>query len=380
MKKLIKALVAISAISILHNVPATACTDFRLTAKDGTLLITRSMEFGIDLNSHFHTSTVNRVYATIAPDGKSGLTWKAKYGYVYLDGFGQDIALDGMNTVGLTFEYLYLPGETTYQTVPNGKSSQALAYDMFGDWVLSNFKTIDEVKQALANIYVFPRTLPGLGSMILQAHASIYDASGKGIVVEFINGQINVYDNVGIMTNSPQYNWHLSNLNNYLNLTPNSPNPVVAGGIVYSSNGQGAGSIGLPGDSSPSSRFVKTSFMAHNAYPANNISDALNLAQHIINNVDIPAGVSRSTVSGQVATDTTEWVVFKDVTHKVVYYRTYNDMTIRAIDMNKLNFAEDAPRLNMALVETPYIMDATSKFMSALPAKAPATPITPTSK
>jgi len=363
MKKFTYGLLAAAILGAFQTHPVSACTDFRLTAKDGTILIARSMEFGSPLNSSIRSATRNQAFSSTAPEGKQGLKWKAAYGYVYLDGFGQNIALDGMNEAGLTFESLYLPGETTYQTVPQGKSSQALSYDMFGDWVLGNFKTIDEVKKALDSVYIFPRTLPGLGSMILQAHASIYDASGKGIVVEFINGKAMVYDNIGIMTNSPQYPWHITNLRNYLNLSPNNPNPISADGMVFSSLGQGAGSVGLPGDSSPPSRFVKIAFMTKNVYVPNNAVDTLNIAQHIMNNVDLPAGFSRTTNNGVTATDTTQWVIFKDITHKMLYYKTYGDLSLRSIDFSKVDFSENAPHLNLALGQAQTVVDMTDAFI-----------------
>jgi len=356
---------AIALASLTSTFTALACTDFMLTAKDGTLLITRSMEFAPNLNSNLRSSTRDRLFTTTTPNNKPGLSWKAKYGYLYVDGFNVDASFDGMNEAGLTFEYLYLPGETQYQTIPAGKDNQAVPYSNFGDWVLSNFQTIDEVKQALNTIYVTNQTIPQLGNAILSAHASIRDASGKGIVVEFYDNKINVYDNIGIMTNSPKYDWQVTNLRNYINLSPYNANSITVNGFTYASTGQGTGATGLPGDASPPSRFVKMSFMVKNVYPAENGVDVVNLAQHIINNVDLPAGYVRADQGGQTQTDITQWVVFKDVTHKTFYYRTYADMTLRAIDMSKVNFSKDAPRLKMPLVTTPYVVNVTSQFLKA---------------
>jgi choloylglycine hydrolase len=360
MKKVLPGI--ISLISLIASLPSLACTDFMLTAKDGTLLITRSMEFGQNLNSNIRTSNRERAFTTTTPNNKPGLTWTAKYGYLYVDGFNVDATFDGMNEAGLTFEYLYLPGETQYQNIPEGKDSQVVPYANFGDWVLSNFQTVDEVKQALQNIIVSNQVIPQLGSAILPAHASIRDASGKGIVVEFYNDKINVYDNIGVMTNSPKYDWQVTNLRNYINLSPYNPEPIVADGITYSSTGQGTGAVGLPGDASPPSRFVKTAYMLKNVFPGQSAGDLVNMAQHIINNVDIPAGLVRSLDNGQTAVDTTQWVVFKDVTHKMFYYRTYNDMTLRAIDMSKINFAKTAVRLKMPMAGNPYMMNMTAPF------------------
>lgn len=359
-----KSLVNYLILSFCISIPsAHACTDFKLTAKDGTLLITRSMEFGQDLQSNLRSSPRGRVFTTTTANNKPGLTWTAKYGYVYVDGFNIDASFDGLNEAGLTFEYLYLPGETQYQTVPAGKESQALPYFLFGDWVLSNFKTIDEVKQALGQIYVGELLIPELGNAVLPAHASIYDASGKGIVVEFYNNKMNVFDNIGIMTNAPKYDWQVANLRNYINLSATNPDPIKQGGMIYTGTGQGTGAVGLPGDASPPSRFVKTAFMVANVYPAENAKDLLNLAEHIINNVDLPAGFVRATDAGKTATDTTEWVVFKDITNKIIYYRTYHDMTLRAVSLDKMDFSANAPRLKMPLATSENIINMTDTFL-----------------
>lgn len=363
MKTRFNSLLAVTSALFLFAAPAKACTDFRLTAKDGTFLVTRSMEFAQDLQSNMRTSPRGRVFTTTTPNNKPGLGWTAKYGYLYVDGFNIDASFDGMNETGLTFEYLYLPGETQYQSIPEGKDNQAIPYSLFGDWVLANFKTVDEVKQALNNVYVSNQIIPQIGDAILPAHASIYDASGKGIVVEFYNEKINVFDSIGVMTNSPKYDWHVTNLRNYVNLSPETPKPVSSKTMSFDPFGQGSGSVGLPGDASPPSRFVKISFMLNYSYQPQNDKELINLAQHVINNVDIPAGYVRSTDNGQTVTDITQWVVFKDITHKIFYYRIYDDMTLRAIAMDKLDFSEKAPRLKMPLHGTPYTMDITEQFL-----------------
>lgn len=342
-----------------------ACTDFKLTAKDGTVLITRSMEFALDLKSNLRNSNRGRKFTTTTPDNKPGIAWTAKYGYVFLDGLNHDMTVDGMNEVGLSFEYLYLPGETQYQAIPPGKESQSLPYMHLGDWILSSFKTVDEVRKALSDIYVYQEFLPGLGNMVFPLHASIFDASGKGIVVEFVKGKTLIYDNIGVMTNAPLYDWHVTNLRNFVNLSPFNPTPVIANGLTFAATGQGSGMVGLPGDISPPSRFVKISVMANTAYPATNALGVLNLAEHIINNVDIPLGISRAMDHGKVSTELTQWVVFKDLTHKMLYYRTYENMSLRAISLDKLDFTENAPRYKMPIAAPSNIENMNVKMTTA---------------
>lgn len=352
--------------SLFINTTANACTDFRLTSKDGNVLVTRTLEFALDLKSQLRTSTRGRVFTNTAPDGKPGLTWKAKYGYLYLDGLGVDIAMDGMNEKGLSIEALYLPGFAGYQTVPAGQDANALPYIQTGNWVLSNFATVDEVKAALSQVYIFNQMIPGLGNTVFPLHFAVYEASGKSIVIEIVNGKVNIYDNqLGLMTNSPTYDWHVTNLTNYAYLTPQNPKPVQDNGVLFASTGQGYGMIGLPGDISPSSRFVKIATLLRVVVPANNAVDNLNLAQHIINNVDIPVGLAREPQNGNFTSDKTQWAVFKDLTNRVFYYRTYGDTSLHSVSLAKLNFAEGAPRLKMPLTNVQFIQDQTDQFLKA---------------
>jgi choloylglycine hydrolase len=364
MKKFLSFIV-LTWTALLFTDSSMACTAFRLTAKDGTLLITRSMEYAMDLHTTIRTQIRGKIFNTLASDGKPGISWKSKFGYLYLDGMNIDQAIDGMNEKGLSFEALYLPGEAQYQTVPLGKDSQALPYLALGDWVLGNFETVDEVRNALTKVYVYAAKIPEAGEMIFPLHFSIYDASGNSIIVEYTKGKMQIYDNkIGMLTNSPTYDWQVTNLRNYLHLSPYSPQPITVSGITFAVTGQGAGSVGLPGDTSPPSRFVKTSFLKENAIQTADADTTLNLAEHIINNVDIPLGAVRAKQQNtNDILEFTQWVVIKDLTHKMFYYRSYDDPTLRSISMSKLDFSEHAPRLKMPISSKRAIMDVTNNFL-----------------
>jgi choloylglycine hydrolase len=230
---------------------------------------------------------------------------------------------------------------------------------------LGNFKTIYEVKLALANVFVYEQTLPATGNMIFPLHAAIHDATGKGIVVEFINGQMEIHNYIGVLTNSPSYSWHVTQLPQYANLSPYNPKPIIINGVSYTEAGQGAGMLGLPGDISPSSRFIKMAYMLQTVYQPLTAIDTVNLAQHIMNNVDIPAGIVREKTSNADTYETTEWTVFKDLTHKVMYFNTYQNLTLRSIDLKQIDFSENAPQLMMTMNSDPYIVDVTSQFKAA---------------
>lgn len=340
-----------------------ACTDVRVMAKDKTVVIGRTLEFAEDLNSNVRSAPRGTAFNNKAPDGSTALSWKSKYGYVYVDALNVAVAVDGINEKGLSFEYLFLPGETQYQTVPAQKQKQAVPYYYFGDWILGNFSTVEELRKELANIIVFEQTLPGLDK-VFPLHASVFDSTGKGIVIEFVEGKMVVYNNeAGIMTNSPLYDWHMINLRNYTHLSPYTPTPVIVNGMTFAATGQGSGMLGLPGDISPPSRFVKMAALSATAIPAETAGEALNLVQHFLNTVDIPRGFVRAKTDGADAVELTQWAVFKDLTNKVLYYRTYNDMTTRALSLDKVNLAENAPLLKMPLAGKPIVIDVTEHFL-----------------
>jgi choloylglycine hydrolase len=360
MKKIVFFIIA----SLFTFSTALACTDFRVQAKDGSVIVARSMEFALDLSSNLRTSTRGRVFTNTTPNNKPGLTWKAKYGYVFLDGMNVDAVLDGMNEEGLSIEVLFLPNFAKYQTIPAGKESQGLPYLSFGDWILGNFKTIDEVRAALPSVFVFPEIIPGQ-NVVYPLHFSIYDKSGKGIVVEYVDGKLFVYDSIGVLTNSPTYDWHKLNLYNYVHLTPENPAPIAVKGINYGALGQGFGMVGMPGDVSPPSRFIRMAALLHVALPADDAVTALNLAQHIINNVDIPLGLVREPQGSDYINELTQWTVFKDLTNGVFYYHTYKNMALSAVTLSKLNFAENAPRLRMPIADKQTVNNLTAAFLAA---------------
>lgn len=343
---------------------AEACTSFELRAQDGTVMMTRTMEFAMNLNSNIRTYPRSDTFTTTNADGSAGLSWVSKYGFLYLDGFGVNTVVEGMNESGLSFEALLFPGsDSAYQVAPKNAEGRAIPYENFGAWVLGNFNNVDDLKKALSTVYVTPINLPQFGNTVFPLHFSVHDASGKGIIIEYVNGKLNVYnDTVGVLTNAPDYVWQVTNLRNYVNLSPYTPNPIVIGNMTFESSGQGSGMRGLPGDISPPSRFVKIMAIKSAALPTQNATDTLNLAEHIINNVDIPLGYVRAKQkNGPDLNESTEWTVFEDLSHKMFYYHTYTNMSLRSIDLTKINFAPGAPMLKLPLDPDPQtIIDNTA--------------------
>jgi len=328
---------------LLLTVPALACTDVRLIAADGTPFTVRTMEFAADLQSDAVIMPRGRSFTSPGPKA-SGLTWTSKYGYVFMSAYGQPAVTDGLNEKGLGFGALYLPGETEYETVKAGEEGRALSNIQFGAWALGNFATVDEVRDAVKDVRVWAEFVPQLGSFS-PLHYSFHDASGESLVIEYVGGTVHVYDNkIGVLTNSPTYEWQIQNLRNYVNLTAENAAPVKLGNTTYAGTGQGSGLHGLPGDPTPPSRFVMAAATSYLADKPKDAAAALTLAQHLIDRVDIPKGLVRDySQGGKPMGDYTQWTVFRDHANKVYFWRSYDDTGLKSLDLKTVDFSAGQP-------------------------------------
>jgi choloylglycine hydrolase len=332
----------VAAVSI--SLPAFACTDFQIKTSRDVVIIGRSMEWGADLQSRLVVHPENEQCTSRAPGGKPGLKWTSKLGYVGVDANGLDTSLDGMNEKGLSFGLLWLPEYTKYQDVAPDQTDEAIDLTDLGAWILGNFETVDEVKTALTRVRVCASVVPSFGG-VPTGHVALHDAHGNSLVVEFVDGQQKIYDNpIGVMTNSPTFDWHLTNLKNYLLLRADNAAPVKVAGTILSPPGQGSGFLGIPGDWTPPSRFVRTAAMLAFASKVATPQDGVNLTEHILNAVDIPRGTIREKIGGVDYTDYTQWALIKDLSDRHFYFRSYENLSLRMLDLKKLDFSPTAKR------------------------------------
>lgn len=325
---------------------SVACTHFRLIAKDNSVIIGRSMEFGPNLETEIYTVNRGTSFESKTPDGQAGFNWQTKYGYVALNGFHL-FPVSGVNEQGLSFDLLYFPGLAKYQPYDKNKASSAMPYYQMADYLLGHFSNIDEIKEALPKLNVYAKALTHAGkAVVFPVHYIVTDKNGHSIVIEYISGKLHINDaQSGILTNSPSYAWQNTNLKNYVNLSPHAPQAIKQDGIRYAATGQGGGAHGLPGDYTPPSRFVRVAYLVNTAEPTNDASKTINLAEHILNNVDIPYGAIRGPKGDNAADemDFTQWVVIKDLKHQIIYFRTYSNLVMQKLDMNQFKFASNSP-------------------------------------
>ncbi len=342
---------------ILLASSVTACSDFILKAKDGSVVNGRSMEFPIDLRSEIFVVPAGASHSY--PDGKGGpgLSWTTKYGFLGINAFGlKDCYVDGFNEKGLSMGGLMFTG-AQYQEPKAGKS---FPLEGLSSWILGNFSSVDEVRAALPGITVYRSGIKELKDMGL--HISIHDATGKSLVVEFIGGKMNVYDNpIGILTNRPEFPWQMTNLRNYVNLDAHDKDTKKLNGVDIEPMGVGSGLLGLPGDWTPPSRFVRLAVCKDAALEVKDAKEAVVLAEHMLNIVDIPKGAIKETPNPFIHMyGYAQWVVIKDLTNKTLYFKTYDNTAWRTVDLKKFDLSAGKPVKSIPISSTqPAYIDVT---------------------
>lgn len=322
---------------------ASACTGISLSTTNHDYIQARTIEWGQnDLNSKLIVSPREYTYTSTMPDQKKGLEWKSKYGFVGISVSDDRFIADGVNEKGLTAGLFYFKNYGSLETY-DPKDTKTTITDMdFNRWMLSQFKTVAEVEQALDKIKIIPVYIDAKGVPSPTAHWRVADKQGNNIVIEIMNnGEISIHKNTAkVLTNAPDYQWQVTNLNNYIHLTPGVSKGQKINDVNAFSFGVGSSFLGLPGDITPPSRFVRAAFYVNSAPEIKESDAAVSQAFHILNNFDIPIGSEfNSKAHIPNLPSATQWTSVVDQTNGLFFYKTMHDSTIKKVDLNKLTFS-----------------------------------------
>lgn len=317
------------------------CTNFKMKqAKDGSVVVGRSMEF---------PGLIDWSLAVVPPGtegrgrtpkaGQRSKTWTTTHGIVGICALGDPLLVnDGINTAGLSAHGLYMPnGFCTYAEFA-GDGNDLSEEDLI-TFLLGTCATLDEVKEAVQSISVWGWD-PGVG-FVPPLHILMHSEEGS-LAIEFHPDGIHVVDNpTGVGTNAPYLDWHLTNLNNYVGLSPDvAPGEDVLG-VRLSQFGQGGGLMGLPGDYTGPSRFVRAAaFVALSEQPVDSQGAELQ-TMHVLNAFDIPAGIiEESLPDGRRVPEITDWLAISNLSDKRYIYRTPSDPRLYSIDVATVDYSQ----------------------------------------
>ncbi|WP_377864718.1 choloylglycine hydrolase family protein [Bacillus sp. R86525] len=310
------------------------CTSLTLQTKNGQHLFARTMDFTLDLNQE--VIIIPRHYQWNNITGEIINTKHATVG-MGINHQGRVIMADGVNEAGMTCATLYFPGFATYsKSIDNNKTNLA-PFD-FVTWSLTQFNSVKELKKSVDSITFLDIPLPDLG-LTPPLHWILADKWGDCIVLEPTNEGLKMYDNsLGVMTNSPEFSWHLQNLRQYIGLKSQPFAPTEWSNVPLSAFGQGSGSMGLPGDFTPPSRFVRAAYGKQNIQGIDSEEKGVSALFHILSNCEVPKG---GVITEEGTLDNTIYTSVMCMESGTYYYHTYDCRQIIAIHLFHENLDTD---------------------------------------
>lgn len=230
---------------------------------------------------------------------------------------------DAANECGLCIAGLNFPENAHY-------GNRGIACYEIALWLLSKYKSAEEAVQCLSEKGICGRNFQTLP--VTPLHFMIADAN-QCFVVEPMADSIHIHENpIGILTNNPPFEFQMMNLNNYRNLTPCEAENRFSEGADLKRYSRGMGAIGLPGDFSSESRFVRAAFVKlHSPISENNDANLMQFF-HILESIAMPMG---SVVLENGRMERTIYSVCYDADEGIYYYRTYENSRIHSVELHR---------------------------------------------
>jgi choloylglycine hydrolase len=318
------------------------CTSFRLRATDGTIVVGRTMEFPNAMATKLTVLPRGFAGRGHAPAGE-GLSWTAAHGAAGMDVFDMPGSLtDGINEQGLYAGLLYMPGFCEYTPADGADPASLLSIVDAVAYVLGTCASVEEATRAMAAATVWPWEFEQFG-FAPPAHLVVHDDSGACAVFEWSHGEMLTFENpIGVVTNAPHLDWHLTNLRNYLTVSTSTPQARTIEGVELKPLGEGVGITDLPGGASPPARFVRAVALTASLRPVPDGPALEQAALHVLNNFDIAAGLIRQD-SSAADDDRTLWSSISNLSARRYAVRTYGNPQVQVLDLADAPLGASAP-------------------------------------
>lgn len=262
---------------------------------------------------------------------------------------GYPLYYEAMNEQGLCAAGLNFTGSAVYRPPAAGKDNVAV-FELI-PWLLGQCGTAEDARALLRRMNLtcdaFSPALPPAG-----LHWLIADKE-RCLTVEQTADGLHVYDNpAGVLTNEPSFPMQLFNLNNYLHVSPQPPENHFSKRLPLSPYSRGMGGLGLPGDLSSQSRFVRAAFVLLNARSGEGEMESVSQFFHILDAVAQPRGCC---VLEDGRCEMTLYSSCCSAEQGVYYYVTYENRRILAVDMKRED-PDGAALIRYPLIRTPQIL------------------------
>ena len=244
---------------------------------------------------------------------------------------GYPLYYDATNEKGLSMAGLNFPENADYKPFQDGKDNVS-PFELI-PWILGRCATVAEARVLLQRINLlnehFSPELP-----LSPLHWILSDRECS-ITLESVKSGIKIYDNpVGVLTNNPTFDYHMYNLSNFMGLSIADPVNSFAPGLALEPYSRGMGALGLPGDTSSASRFVKAAFVKLNSTSGESEAESVSQFFHILKSVEMQRGCVLLR-NGKL--DLTIYSSCCNTDRGIYYYTTYDNSSITAVDMHREN-------------------------------------------
>ena len=302
------------------------CTAATYKTKD--FYFGRTLDYEISYGDQVVITPRNYVF-----DLRQGGQIKNHYAMIGMACVMQDYPLyyDAVNEKGLGIAGLNFVGNAHYNKPADGKDN-ITQFELI-PWILGKCATVKEARELLEKINLidtpFMENLP-----VAQLHWIIADKD-ECITVESMKDGLKIYDNpVGVLTNNPPFNYQMFHLNNYMHLAVENQENTFSDKLDLKQYSRGMGAMGLPGDLSSQSRFVRVSFVKMKSLSGNSEEESVSQFFHILGSVDQQRGCCKL---GEEKYEITLYTSCCNTHTGIYYYNTYENHQISAVDMHHEN-------------------------------------------
>lgn len=336
-----------------ESIHPLGCTSITLSTEDGTHLSGRTMDFSDLYGSKAVAinSETNWNYSF-----NSDEAFESKYQIAGIGNVDEKSKLmmlgDAINNEGLMGISLYFSGYAQYAQVPS-EGKKGINPGIVLSYMLSNCKNLEEVKNEFENNITLIQEINPILNSETPLHFMFSDKSGKALIVEpDKSGDVTIYeDNMGVLTNGPTYNWHETNLRNYISVSPNQYSSIEMEGKELGPFSQGSGSFGMPGDYTPPSRFIRAAYQKKYTTRGNTEIDGVTQLFHILATANIPKGMviedgddTRANLDfnkGETEYDHTVYTSAMSAETGRYYFFTYDNQQVNCIDLKEQDFSKN---------------------------------------
>ncbi len=300
------------------------CTAMTLQSQSKEIFFGRTMDFSHDIIPQLYIVPSSHVWY----NSLNNTQIRNSYRFI---GLGQELdgvfgLFDGVNEKGFAAAVLYFAGYAQYNTQSTHKGTEPIASIDFLHYILGRCASVKELCTLLKDINIVGMSDP-VTNTIAPLHWIATDRSGACVVIEPTERGLELLNNpIGVMSNSPDFHWHMTNLRNYMEASPTQTEEVFWDNIRLTPFGQAGGTIALPGGFTSPERFVRTTYLKTHIPKPKDSREAIAACFHIMESVSIPKG---AVITSRNTYDYTKYTAFININTCEYFYKTYDDIHVK---------------------------------------------------